>query len=569
MLRPRAYPARPTVMNAVLDHPPDQTNKQREGAAARSRRQLKGDLDNILLKALRKEPERRYASVEQLSEDIRRHLEGLPVAATPDSLSYRTRKFVQRHKIGMAAIVTVVLVVIAGVASTVREARIADANARRAQQHFNDVRKLANSLMFEIHDSIKDLPGSTPARRLLVTRALEYLDSLSQQSLGDTSLQKELAAAYERVGDVLGYPYAANLGDGPGALQSYRKALAIREWLAAASPNDIQLQSDLASTYFRVTHVLEADGDFKAALETARKTLPITQRLAAAENTSTRADYLAGSYYFIAGLQVQTADPDGALENYQRGLSVRQSALDRDPGNTTLRTHLAGDYGGVASVLAKKHDFARAAETQDKAVAILEGVSKANPNSAGLREFLGEAISRSARFRTEGGNPAAAQESYRRAHQIFQDLLAADPKDSLAKANFAFTNNGIARNLLSLGKPAAALPLFRKAIATFEEMSPRTSSNHYLRSGLADSYSEMGAAYSELATGKNLPASQRHEYWREARSFCEKSLAIWQLKQKLGELESGETDEPGLVAKCIAKCDAQLGRPRPGKDAAQ
>ena len=241
-------------MNAALDLPPEQTSQKREGAA-RSRRQLKGDLDNIVLKALRKEPERRYASVEQLSEDIRRHLEGLPVAATPDSLPYRARKFVLRHKVGMAAIVAVVLAVFAGVTATVREARIADANARRAQERFNDVRKLANSLMFEIHDSIRDLPGSTPARRLLVTRALEYLDGLSRQSQGDPSLQKELAAAYERVGDVEGYPYAANLGDGPGALQSYRKAAAIRKALAAAYPLDIQIQSDLAANYFRMRDV--------------------------------------------------------------------------------------------------------------------------------------------------------------------------------------------------------------------------------------------------------------------------------------------------------------------------
>jgi len=71
-------------------------------AMARQQRRLKGDLDNIVLKALRKEPSRRYASAEQLAEDIRRHLQGLPVAATPDSLSYRAKKFVQRHRAGVA-----------------------------------------------------------------------------------------------------------------------------------------------------------------------------------------------------------------------------------------------------------------------------------------------------------------------------------------------------------------------------------------------------------------------------------------------------------------------------------
>jgi len=234
-----------------------------EGSTVKLRRRLSGDLDDIVLMSLRKEPLRRYPSVEQFAEDIRRHLEGLPVTARPDSWKYRAGKFVTRHKLGVAATVLVLIAVLGGVAATVREARIAAVNQRRAERRFNDVRKLANSLMFEIHDAIRDLPGSIAARRLLVSRALEYLDSLSEQSKGDVSLQKELAAAYERVGDVLGYPYGANLGDFAGALRSYRKALAIREPLVASSVRagaqgsaaDIQLQRDLIGNYIRVAQV--------------------------------------------------------------------------------------------------------------------------------------------------------------------------------------------------------------------------------------------------------------------------------------------------------------------------
>ncbi len=173
--------------------------------------------------ALRKEPQRRYASAEQFAEDIRRHLENLPVIARHDTVSYLTSKFVARHKAGVIAATAVAVTVFAGLAVTLHEDRIARMQQARAEHRFNDVRKLANSLMFEVHDSIKDLPGSTAARRLLVTRALEYLDSLSREASGDPSLQRELAAAYDRVGDVLGYNGAANLGDFAGASQSYTR----------------------------------------------------------------------------------------------------------------------------------------------------------------------------------------------------------------------------------------------------------------------------------------------------------------------------------------------------------
>ena len=154
-------------MNAA-GPPGAKTGPGRLRSSARGR--LSGDLDNIVLKALRKEPERRYASVEQFSEDIRRHLAGLPVNATPDTVSYRLNKFVRRHKAGVAGAALVVVVLVGGIVATTREARIAAAHQRRAEKRFNEVRKLANSLMFETHDSIQTLPGATEARKAIVQR---------------------------------------------------------------------------------------------------------------------------------------------------------------------------------------------------------------------------------------------------------------------------------------------------------------------------------------------------------------------------------------------------------------
>src|SRR5579864_389657 len=191
-------------------------------------RTLAGDLDNIVLKALRKEPERRYATVEQFSEDIRRHLEHLPVIARKDTPGYRASKFVMRHKASVAATVVVAFTLVAALLITLREARI-------AQRRFNDVRSLANSLIFDVHDSIKELPGTTPARKLIVDRALQYLNALAQESGNDLALQRELATAYERVGLVQGHYLQNSLGDTQGSLISYQKALAIRKHVDAKS----------------------------------------------------------------------------------------------------------------------------------------------------------------------------------------------------------------------------------------------------------------------------------------------------------------------------------------------
>src|SRR6185295_8810598 len=131
-------------------------------APEKLRRRLSGDLDDIVLQALRKEPERRYGSVERLSADIRRHLEGLPIRARPGTLGYRTAKFLRRNRIGVAAAGFVGLALVAGLATTAWEARIARNERALADRRFNDVRKLATSFLFEFHDAVGDLPGSTP-----------------------------------------------------------------------------------------------------------------------------------------------------------------------------------------------------------------------------------------------------------------------------------------------------------------------------------------------------------------------------------------------------------------------
>ena len=537
-----------------------------EGSPAKLRRRLQGDIDNILLMALRKEPQRRYASVEQFAEDIRRHLEGLPVIAARDSWNYRAGKFVRRHRAGIIAAGLAFVALIVGVGLIVREARIARAERERADQRFNDVRKLANSLIFEIHDSIVDLPGSTPARKLLVSRALEYLDSLARQAKGDSSLQRELATAYERVGDVLGYTYLPNLGDTSGALQSYRKSLAIREPLAAVNPDDMQLQGSLVRSYFRVANVLEASGDFSGALAMVRKALPITEKMAAGKNDPVTVDHLAGSYYFTARLLGQTGDPSGALENYRKAASIRRPLLQVDPTNVSFNTHLAADFEGMAHSMTQMGNRTQAIQMQTKAVETLERISQAPDNNATVREFLAEATNRLGTLQQDNGDPSAALEAHRKAHQIFLELLEADPKNSLAKSNFGFSDTGIADSLKALGKPASALEFFREAINTFESMSPGTSGNRYRRTGLAAAYSGMGNAYSALATKPHTSAIQAREYWLAARGWYQKSQALWTDKNNRGELESDDRADVDAVAKAIAKCDSALGGLKPAGD---
>jgi non-specific serine/threonine protein kinase/serine/threonine-protein kinase len=268
------------IERAVCDTdpvPPSQAITSSGDEAAR--RRLRGDLDTIVLMAMKKDPRRRYATVEQLSDDIARHLGKLPVKARRDTTGYRAARFVRRNRAVVATGAAIVLSLVAGLATTMWQAQVARAERALAERRFAEVRTLATSFLFELHDAIASLPGSTPARSLLVKRALTSLDGLAREAQGDPSLQQDLAAAYEKVGRVQGNSYNSNLGDTEGALVSYRKSLEIRERLVRENPASLALQNDLASGYGGLADINSAVGNLAEAAKGYQRAIVIRRQL--------------------------------------------------------------------------------------------------------------------------------------------------------------------------------------------------------------------------------------------------------------------------------------------------
>jgi serine/threonine protein kinase/tetratricopeptide (TPR) repeat protein len=206
------------LMKAVLETEPPrlsdvlrQSGTEAEAAAAsrattpdRLRRQLRGDLDTIVGKALKKNPYERYASVTALADDLRRYLKHEAISARPDAVLYRARKFLRRNWLPVAVTVAVMLGLAGGVFEINRE-RVT------SQRRFSDVRQLANTL-FDIDVQVRDLPGSTKTRQLIVDTSLEYLRRLTADAGGDPVLALDVGSAYMRVARVQGVPVGTTLG---------------------------------------------------------------------------------------------------------------------------------------------------------------------------------------------------------------------------------------------------------------------------------------------------------------------------------------------------------------------
>lgn len=285
---------------------------------------LKGDLDNIILKSLKKEPERRYQSVIDLSDDIRRYLVGLPVSARPDTFRYRTAKFVKRNKIAVVAASLVFLSLIGGIIGIYYQFTVAKHQKTLAEKRFSDVRELANKVVFRYHDEIAKFPGATALREELVNDAVKYLDSLNAEQIEDDQLKLELAKAYEKIGDVQGRPYAANLGKSEDALASYQKAVDILKTATEKSQNVFELKRELVRASIRLIAMKARLGDKNFQDELAPiVNLQIEVNEADKSNLNQNANELAEAYIMQADYSWQNRL--SRIEIYQKAFALLEN----------------------------------------------------------------------------------------------------------------------------------------------------------------------------------------------------------------------------------------------------
>jgi serine/threonine protein kinase len=430
---------------------------------------LRGDLDNIIIKALKKEVSRRYYSVEQFSEDIRRHLEGLPVIAQTDSVRYRLQKFAKRHRVGVFAGGLIFLSLLTGISATAWEAYRANLERAKAENRFNDVRKLANSVLFEYHDGIAKLAGSTAIREKMVKDALEYLDDLSAENEIDSNLKSELAQAYVKVGDVQGNPYQSNLGNLEGAIASYQKALAIMDDLLRSNPTDLQLKAELAKIYSSLGDVNWAKGQNEESLTDYQKALRMDEELAALDSQNQK--YQNGISYSLNGIghvQSQLGDFQKALEAFQKFVQISEMRLAADPANPEFQETVAGGRVKLGDVQFDNQDYRTALTNYESAAKILTGLALADQTNARILRKLALADGRLATTSTRSKQDEKAVEFDRQALEQQKKIARIDPDDNQIHAEIASAYGNLAGDFINLKNYSAAEENIKQALWEFE-----------------------------------------------------------------------------------------------------
>ncbi len=519
----------------------------REGEPARLRRRLRGDLDNIVLMAMRKEPARRYGTVEQLAEDIRRHLDGRPVLARTDTPGYRAAKFIRRHRASVAASGLIALSLVGGIVATARQARIAEANRARAERRFNDVRKLANSFLFEFHDAIQNLPGSTPARELVVKRAADYLDSLSMETGRDAALQRELAVAFKRLGEIQGGGGGANLGDSKGALKNYEKALSIRQALAARTPADRADIEGLAELEFLLGSFFIKTGELVRAEASLRSAAQRVETLIASERgANDRRGKLAAAYHWLGTAQARRGDERAALDSLQKAIFHGEAFCVAHPDNTSARANLAYVRTDLADRYWRAGQPQTALESSHKARLIQEGLIRADPNNARFQGDLVATLGAEGKYLFALGKKEESLASYAQALALAEAQLAADPRNGWNQVAVVMVRGGLGETLVASGLTRAGIERLRQAAQAAEQVVTGDPANANARNELAVVYFNLGRALRQ-----NRPGT------REAAEGCEvleRSIKLWNALQSEGRASGEYETDRERAAAALAPC---------------
>ncbi|MEO5719102.1 MAG: protein kinase, partial [Chthoniobacterales bacterium] len=487
------------ITEQVPERPSTVTSQATESLNRRENRALRGDLDRIVLMALRKEPERRYSSAAALADDIERHLTGLPVVAHQDTFTYRASKFVRRHIAGVFATALILLAIVAGMTGTLWQSRQARLQRAQAERRFNDVRKLANSNLFEVYPEVENLAGSLKAREKILTNALQYLDSLAKEAGGDLDLQSELATGYEKVGDVQGALNNSNLGKTKAGLETYRKANALRASVVAARPNDLEAREKLARNGYTIARTLWMDSQTKEAEGEFEKTLGLQRELVAAKPDSAELkDKLAVTLIDYAAIPAFNSQSEKTLTLLNEALPIVDQLREKHPANPTYKKTKARLLRQVGKSKDTLGDYVGGLEALQTALTLSKEVARQAPDDFRAQRAVWLTECMTCEHFIDQGSGMEAVRGCEGTIEFPKRALEKEPENGVVAYDLAISYFNLARAFRLSGNFQETISNAEAAIAEMSKLSAKSPDDADYKRNLAIYKTEKGRAQIEL-----------------------------------------------------------------------
>jgi serine/threonine protein kinase len=499
-------------------------------------RALTGDLDWIALKALEKERDRRYQTATELAADVERYLSNRPVSASPPSPVYLARKFVRRHRVGVAFAATTALLVVGGAVAIAAQARHVSQARAVAVQRQAQAEELINFMLGDLHTRLSAIGGLDVLEKV-GTAAQDYFAAIPEGDLSDQELFRR-SQALRQIGQV-----RMDKGDFTGALPLFRQSLSLvgplarrdasnAEWqlglgashfwvgfihyrqndldsavahftpylaitkaLVARAPDSVRFHNELGQASSNIGSVKESKGDLQGALAAFREAISAQEYVV--RRDATKLDWqmdLANSYNAAGVVQRKLGDFSGAYASHRAELALKQRLVARDPANQVYRLRLATAHAFLADLelaLGRSDAAAREADVSRELYAALAAADTSNPDK---RRFLGTAHRIAATIALERGNTAEALGVLAASRRLLDPQLAPTPNNAAWQTALARTLTFSSYALSAAGRPGDAEADARRALSIVEPVVARRPTDQTARLTLTDAYLATGDA---------------------------------------------------------------------------
>jgi serine/threonine protein kinase len=460
------------------------------------RRQLREDLDTITAKALKKDPQQRYSSTTAFAGDLQRYLKHEPISARPDTLTYRTAKFLRRNRTAVA-FTTIAITLVIG--SLLTGLLLANRERKAAERRFDQVRQLANKFI-ALDNTIRGLPGSTKVRMQIVSDSLQYLTSLGGDPRVDKDLALEIAYAYVRVAHAQGDPTSPNLGQFTEAEASLNDATRFVAPVLSKDPRNPRALFIATTIAHDRMMLADSRGDRAEELKYAATTVSLIERFMGTHPVGRR-DLYSMRYFYV-----NVSAAYYAARYFEDAIRYSQRALDVPLPATRANAMRGGALGNMGAARWQSGDLDDALKTTLESIE-LEKTEAADGQPA-LRINLANGLLQEGmilgRLDAEPslGRSREALVNFQDALEIAEDLSKKDPQDYLGRHNVAVFGLEVG-NTLRHSDPRQALSVYDHALARIREAKSNTSTQRDEAELLA------GSTYPVRWLGREKEAKQR------------------------------------------------------------
>ncbi len=519
---------------------------------------------SVARKATQEQPTDRYFSASAFADDLRAWLLDEPVSAHQEQIPDRSRRWLKRHP-------QIVALVIAGSIAFVALLATASYLQRRSnlwlQANNEELRKsrdestrrgdalegLVEGVAFDVINRLEDIPGALATRKAILQDLAKRFDGLESKVGMGHALDTDLAALHGQLGDLMGDPFRSNLGDFPGALDEYRKALQLLEKVVAAHPEDRGACANLGTVWNKLGNVQRAIGDLKQAIRSYDAGLQVRRSWSLAMPGDILAKlHLAVSLDAIGDAAIADDRAHDADAAYSEALQIREG-LEPNP---EVRAALAVSLNKLTNLLIQQGNLDEARKFAERSLALREDLIR--PDGLDSQRSVILAHMKIGEIESEAKNWAKAVESSNKAITLADRLITNDPDDERIRQLRLAALMNVCESERRLRHFPEAEASNRRAMEDAEFLVKSSPASHAAESFRARAFAHLAAIRQAMALEASRPRDERLRLWRECKTASEQSLEIFDSLKKRGPLPAPIRDLPGIVERAIKSADQAI-----------